>query len=164
MPSSRITRRASATVLAAIAAVAGAAVPAQAATSLPDLVVGSPLSNTILVGPGSASYDVEVANNGLTGAGRNQVQVTFQPVEGIYFNGQTSWINVPGSSPIVATGQAPLLSAGQKASAPVYMTTAPSGYNRVTACVDSTNVVAESNESNNCQTAVENIQSYLIGG
>jgi hypothetical protein len=165
----RIARRSSCVLLAALGGAFALAVPAHAATVAtdlrPDLVVDGPLQSSTLVGPSFDSYSVQVNNNGVTGALSNEVQVTFQPVSRVYLNGQYYWVNMPGSSAIVGTGTAASLNGGGASeSVSVHSSTAPAGYNRVTACVDSTNVVAESNESNNCRSEIVNMQSYLISG
>ena len=168
MPSTRIARRASRTVVAAVAVALAVAVPASATTiqtSLrPDLVVSAPLdTHTYSGNPSVNSYFVGVANNGITAAAASQVKVTFQPVTRIVFNGQTSWVNMPGAAPIAGTGTAASLSGGGSESVGIQLSTAPAGYNRVTACADSTNIVSESNESNNCTTAIIDMQPIFFG-
>jgi hypothetical protein len=168
MTSTRIARRTSHTVLAGVAAALALAVPAHAATIQtdfrPDLVVGAPLQDQTISGtPGWNAYAVDVANNGITSAASNQVKVTFQPVSQLYFNGQYYWVNMPGSTPIVGTGTAPALAGGHSEEMTVQTSTAPTGYNRVTACVDSANVVSESNESNNCRTEIKYMKPLFFG-
>jgi hypothetical protein len=153
-------------VLAGVAAVLGFAAQAHAATIQtdlrPDLVV-APLSDWTFGG----EYGVAVTNNGITSAASNQLKVTFQPLTQLHYNGQTYWVNMPGTTPTVATGTAASLAGGRtEAVYAVYgaTSTAPTGYNRVTACVDSTNVVSESNESNNCRTEIKYMQLITSTG
>jgi hypothetical protein len=169
MTSRRIARRASHTILTAVAAALAVAVPATAATIQPDfrpdLVVAAPLeTHTYSDAPGANGYFLDVANTGITAAASNQVKVTFQPVSQLHLNGQTYWVNMPGTTPIVGTGTAPSLAGGgHNTSLSIQLSTPPAGYNRVTACADVTNVVNESNESNNCLTEIVQMQPIFFG-
>ncbi len=155
-------------ILTGVAAAVALAVPASAATIQtdfrPDLVVSAPLgTHTYSDAPGANGYFLDIANDGITAAASSQVKVTFQPASQLHLNGQTYWVNMPGTTPIVGTGTAPSLAGGHSASTTVQLSTAPTGYNRVTACVDSTNVVSESNESNNCRTEIVQMQPIFFG-
>ena len=169
MTSSRIARRTRHIVLAGVAASLALAVPASAATIQtnlrPDLVVSAPLdSHTYSDSPSFNGYPLTVANNGVTQASSSQVSATFQPVTRITFQGKTSWVNMPGSSPIVGAAAVGALNGGGASQAvTVNLPVAPSGYYRVTACADSTNVVSESNESNNCTSAILDMQPIFFG-
>lgn len=168
MTSSRTARRASHMILAGVAAAVVLAVPASAATIQtdfrPDLVVSGPLdTHTYSDTPGANGYFLNIANNGITAAASNQVRVTFQPVSQLHLNGQTYWVNMPGTTPIVGTGTSPSLAGGYSASMSIQLSTPPAGYNRVTACVDTTNIVNESNESNNCRTEIDQMQPIFFG-
>jgi hypothetical protein len=169
MTSTKIGRRTSHAVLAGVASVLALAVPAHATTldTRPDLVVEPYLSHTeVTNSAGQAGYSVTVYNDGQTWAASNQLKVTFQPVSRFYLNGQYYYYNTPGTSPIVTTGTVPPLADLDGRTVGVNMSSAVVGYNRVTACVDSTNVVNESNESNNCRSQIENmvIDNTFYGG
>jgi hypothetical protein len=87
----------------------------------------------------------------------SKATIKYQPVTRVVLHGRDAYINTPGSTAITATGTVSSIMPGTVERFAAQSDRTPSGFNRITVCADSSGVVPERSELNNCSTEVKNV-------
>lgn len=141
------------------------AAPAGAGPSRPDLVAAGPVSVSSSV---HTAATATVTNIGNGDAAATAVTFRFQPVVRLFINGQTTFMNAPGSAAITGTGTVGALVGANRLglnsrSVSARLSSTPRGLNKVSVCADSSAALLEASEANNCFTEIKDVQVIFFG-
>lgn len=158
----RIVKRA--TAVAALVTIAGGASVAGTAhastnSSLPDLLASGP-TDVLVASADTTLLYAQVRHDVGTGfvfAPASTATINYQPVTRVVLPGGYAYVNTPGSTAITATGTVGIIMPGAVARFAAHTDRTPSGFNRITVCADSSGVVRERSELNNCYTEFKNV-------
>ena len=152
------------TAIAALVTIAGGGAVAGTAhawndPSLPDLVASGP-TDVFVLAPDTTVLHAQVRNDLATRfvfAPASEATIKYQPVNRVVLPGGYAYVNTPGSTAITATGTVGAIMAGAVARFEAQSDRTPGGFNRITVCADSSGVVHERSELNNCYTEFKNV-------
>ncbi len=128
----------------------------------PDVVGSGPVAVTV---GNNARLSAAVKNVGVFSVGTTFASITLQRVSRRFSNGQPVHIDTPGTSPITGVGMVDPIAPGFETGFSAVANAIPrDGLHRVTVCADISNFVNESAESNNCDSEIQTVVPFIIGG
>jgi hypothetical protein len=131
---------------------------------LPDLVATG--STDVVVVDNTGTALLGQVRNDVSGwsafAQASNATIKYQPVSRLVVAGATHYINTPGTNAITATGPVSSLAPGGEDRFSAHSQRTPWGLNRITVCADSSGLVAERSEVNNCSSEIKDVVPLFV--